>query len=158
VSQVNLSQYRPNVGMALFNKMGLVFIGRRVGYNGQFAWQMPQGGVDRGEDFAAAAQRELFEEAGVDSNLIEEIGTIDEWLTYDFPPNEGGRYRGQKQRWFAYRFHGKDRDIRLDLHKPEFADWRWAVLSDTPQLVIPFKKKVYEEVARRFAPFANPAE
>ncbi len=154
----DLTRYRPNVGIALFNRLGLVFVGQRVGFSGPYAWQMPQGGIDRGEDFAEAALRELHEEVGVDASLAEPLGQTEDWLAYDFPAGEDGRFRGQKQRWFAFRFRGRDADIRLDLHKPEFSNWRWATLAETPGLVVPFKRAVYEEIARRFARFAVPLD
>ena len=148
------SRYRPNVGLALFHHTGLVFLGKRVGAHGPYQWQMPQGGVDSGEALTAAALRELEEEVGVRPDLVEVIEEVQDWLFYDFPANvrrDQGPYIGQRQKWFALRFKGRDSDIRLDLHTPEFSDWRWARLEDVPALVIPFKRPVYEEVARRFA-------
>jgi putative (di)nucleoside polyphosphate hydrolase len=152
-------KYRPNVGLAVFHHTGLVWVGRRVGVNGPYIWQMPQGGVDAGEDPRAAAFRELEEEIGVSADLVEIIDETQDWLFYDFPPElragpgrgrNGGRYYGQRQKWFAFRFKGRDKDVRLDLHTPEFSEWRWARLEETPNMVIPFKRPVYEEVARRF--------
>jgi putative (di)nucleoside polyphosphate hydrolase len=136
--------YRPNVGLALFHRNGLVFLGKRVATEGPYQWQMPQGGVDRGEKPAHA-------------DLLEETA---DWLYYDFPIDvrtkmkPRGRYLGQKQKWFAFRFKGRDADIRLDTHTPEFVDWRWAALDTAPTLVIPFKRPTYEEVARRFKKYA----
>jgi putative (di)nucleoside polyphosphate hydrolase len=148
-------RFRPNVGLALFHKTGLVFIGRRVGANGPFMWQMPQGGVDAGENPAAAALRELEEEIGVPAHLVDIVEETPDWLYYDFPAElrartGAGRYLGQRQKWFAFRYKGRDADVRLDLHTPEFSEWRWARLEETPDLVIPFKRPVYEEVVRRF--------
>lgn len=148
--------YRPNVGLALFHTNGLVFLGKRVATEGPYQWQMPQGGVDRGEKAADAAYRELEEEIGVRSAHAEILEETEDWLYYDFPIDvrtkmkPRGRYMGQRQKWFAFRFKGRDSDIRLDTHTPEFVDWRWAPLDSAPGLVIPFKRPVYEEVAQRF--------
>ena len=152
---VDLDRYRPNVGLALFHKTGLVFLGRRVGQKSAHMWQMPQGGVDAGETPREAALRELEEEVGLAPSMVDIVEETPEWLTYEFPPEVRarggvGRYIGQKQKWFALRFLGRDADVRLDLHKPEFGQWRWARLDEAPSLVIPFKRPVYEEVARRF--------
>jgi len=151
--------YRPCVGIALFNAYGQVFVGKRVGQGGQHAWQMPQGGIDRGEEPQDAAMRELTEETGVRSaEIVQQIG---EWLCYDLPPQRQGkafkgRYRGQAQRWFALRFTGSEKEIRLDAHgKPEFSEWRWVTLLETPKLVVPFKRHVYEAVVTAFTPIAK---
>lgn len=148
--------YRPNVGLALFQRDGLVFLGKRYGAEGPYQWQMPQGGVDRGETPEQAAFRELEEEVGVRAEHVDLLEETADWLHYDFPIDvrtkmkPRGRYLGQRQKWFAFRFKGRDSDIRLDTHTPEFVDWRWAALDSAPGLVIPFKRPVYEEVARRF--------
>lgn len=148
--------YRPNVGLAVFHRDGLVFLGKRAGAEGPYQWQMPQGGVDRGEKPKDAAFRELEEEIGVKSTKVELLEETEDWLYYDFPIDvrtklsPRGRYKGQRQKWYAFRFTGRDADIRLDTHTPEFSDWRWAALETAPSLVIPFKRPTYEEVARRF--------
>ncbi|MBL8544187.1 MAG: RNA pyrophosphohydrolase [Hyphomonadaceae bacterium] len=153
-------QYRPNVGLALFHRQGLVFLGKRAGSEGPYQWQMPQGGVDRGEAPVDAAYRELEEEIGVRPEHAELIEETDDWLYYDFPIDvrtkmkPRGRYRGQRQKWYAFRFKGRDADIRLDTHTPEFSDWRWAPLESAPGLVIPFKRATYEEVVRRFRKYS----
>lgn len=153
--------YRPNVGLALFHNKGPVFLGKRYGAEGPYQWQMPQGGVDRGEQPAEAAFRELEEEVGVPPKLVDLLEETEDWLFYDFPGDvrrqmkRRGRYRGQRQKWFAFRFKGKDADIRLDTHTPEFSDWRWAALDSAPELVIPFKRATYEEVARRFKKYSG---
>jgi putative (di)nucleoside polyphosphate hydrolase len=156
------SRYRPNVGLALFGVRGLVFLGHRTHSSGKWQWQMPQGGVDAGESPAAAAIRELREEIGVSARHVDILEETQDWLYYDFPldllPRMGSRYLGQRQKWFALRFKGKDSDIRLDLHTPEFDAWRWATLEEATQLIIPFKQPVYAEVARRFARYAEPGE
>lgn len=156
--------YRPNVGAALFNTAGLVFVARRADLpNADGAaggWQLPQGGIDADEDPAAAVLRELEEEIGTAKATV--LGEHDEWLTYDLPPDLvgralGGRYRGQRQRWFALRFTGQDADIRLDLDPhPEFDAWRWAPLAELPSLAVPFKRPIYDVLARSFARFAVP--
>lgn len=154
-------RYRANVGLALFHQTGLVFFGRRVGAQGPYVWQMPQGGVDPGESPDDAALRELEEEVGVPPHLVTVIDQTSDWLYYDFPHDlrretgPKGPYLGQRQKWFALRYNGRDADVRLDAHTPEFIDWRWGRLSEAPGLVIPFKRPVYEEVARRFARHAE---
>jgi len=144
----------------LFNRDGLVFVGRRADLGSAAgAWQMPQGGIDPGEEAAAAVLRELLEEIGTDNATI--IGEYPGWLTYDIPPDAvrpafRGRFRGQSQKWFALRFLGEDDDIALDRdHHPEFDAWRWANLHDLPSLVVSFKRPVYEAVVREFARFAG---
>jgi putative (di)nucleoside polyphosphate hydrolase len=150
---------RPAVGIALFGPDGGVFMGRRV--RGQIGtWQMPQGGIDEGEEPLEAAMRELAEETGiVEVRLLAELP---EWLTYDLPPDTdpmprwASRYRGQSQRWFAMRFLGEETSIDLATGRPEFDAWRWVPLAETPDLVVPFKRPVYERVVEAFAPFARP--
>lgn len=162
--------YRPCVGVALFNRAGLVFVGRRRSEAGPehvadgYAWQMPQGGIDPGEEPAAAARRELYEETSVRS--IEPIGEAPDWYGYDLPaPIAGrawrGRYRGQMQRWFAFRFTGLDDEIDIvrpggGRHRAEFDAWRWDRLEATLDLIIPFKRPVYEKVVAAFQPLAIP--
>jgi putative (di)nucleoside polyphosphate hydrolase len=155
--------YRPNVGAVLFNRCGLVWIGRRRQHPTQEAapggWQLPQGGIDPQEDPRAAVLRELAEEIGTDRAEI--IGEHPEWLTYDLPPEVvgvalGGKYRGQTQRWFALRFTGEDSDIDLEAEEhPEFDMWRWAELAELPGLAVPFKRGIYEILTRSFAEFAR---
>lgn len=125
---------------------------------------MPQGGIDKGEAPDVAALRELQEETGVHANKVEIIGEIDEWLTYDLPPDLLGRalkgkFRGQKQRWFAMRFLGKDSDIDLaaDAHQ-EFSDWRWVPLAEITDLIVPFKRHIYERIVTSFSPLARPQD
>ena len=151
----DLSNHRPNVGVVLFNCDGLVWLGRRVDTPPPHNWQFPQGGVDDGEDLFEAALRELEEETGVSS--VEFLGRTEGWIAYDFPPELAASPRargwaGQKQAWFALRFSGDEAEIRLDAHeKPEFDRWRWARLEEAPDLVVPFKHEVYQELVRRFA-------
>jgi putative (di)nucleoside polyphosphate hydrolase len=158
--------YRPCVGVVLFNPAGLVFIGRRIGgpehVDLTHVWQMPQGGIDPGETPWPAALRELREETNVRS--VERIGEIAEWLNYDIPRDIvglawKGQYRGQTQKWFAMRFLGAESEIDVahpeGAHEAEFAAWRWEPLANVPKLVVPFKRAVYERVAREFAPLAQ---
>lgn len=155
--------YRPNVGLAIFSKKGHVLLGRRAGGRrdeNTYAWQMPQGGIDRGENAGEAAIRELNEETGLLARHVQLLEEIEPWLYYDFPPELKARlvgpFYGQRQKWFALRFIGSDTDVRLDGHTPEFDAWRWAKLEETPDLVIPFKAPVYAEVAKRFVKWTEP--
>ncbi len=155
--------YRPNVGAVLFNRHGKVFVARRADLpNAEGApggWQLPQGGIDTNEDPRVAVLRELEEEIGTGRATI--IGEHPDWLAYDLPPELvgvalGGRYRGQRQRWFALRFLGEDSDIRLDLDPhPEFDAWRWVELAELPGLAVGFKRAVYEVLTQSFARFAS---
>ncbi len=155
--------YRPNVGAALFDRRGRLFVARRADLpNAEGAaggWQLPQGGIDAAEDPRAAVLRELAEEIGTADAEI--IGEHPAWLTYDLPPRLlgvalGGRFRGQRQRWFALRFHGRDADIRLDRDPhPEFDAWRWASLDELPGLAPDFKRPIYHILAASFARFAG---
>ncbi|MGX1318484.1 putative (di)nucleoside polyphosphate hydrolase [Bradyrhizobium sp. USDA 377] len=164
----NEKPYRPNVGIALFNANGHVLIGHRFKGDGPeiilpgLDWQMPQGGVDEGENLRDAAMRELWEETSVVS--ADYLGETD-WLTYEFPPYDGpqthrlAKFRGQRQKWFALRFTGKDDEIdpltpRND-QPAEFDAWRWERLDRVADLVVPFRRDVYRAVAREFAAFAN---
>jgi putative (di)nucleoside polyphosphate hydrolase len=160
--------YRPNVGIALFNAGGLVLIGRRFRDDGPeiilpgLEWQMPQGGIDPNEDPRSAVMRELWEETGVKN-----AGYLDEtdWLTYEFPPYSGpashplAQFRGQRQKWFALRFTGTEAEIDPLISRngqpPEFDQWRWERLDRVADLVVPFRRYVYQTVAQRFARFGS---
>jgi len=162
------SLYRPCVGVALFNRDGLVFLGRRRDLpedGGGRAWQMPQGGVDEGETPYDAALRELYEETNVRSVSL--LGETEGWLSYDLPAELagrawGGRWRGQKQKWFALRLEGGEDEVDINNpgggHAPEFAAWRWEYLERAPDLVVPFKRQVYRQVVKAFRRFAAPVE
>ena len=153
---MDLSLYRPNVGVVLFHPDGRVWYGRRAGSQDPYCWQFPQGGVDEGEDHLAAALRELEEETGVAS--VELLAQTEEWIAYAFPADYGGSkqargYLGQKQKWFAFRFIGDESEIDLARHDEiEFDAWRWGALSEAPDLIVPFKREAYEQVVAAFAP------
>jgi len=145
--------YRLGVGILLFDRRGRAFVGERSDSRG--AWQMPQGGIDDGEDPAAAALRELAEETGVAKARI--VGETDGWISYDLPPEIAaklwrGRYKGQRQKWFAAQFLGADADIKLDLHTPEFCAWRWAKIDALADLIVPFKRPLYEQIVAQLSP------
>lgn len=155
--------YRPCVGIMVLNGADLVWAGRRVAegnseYDGSpQLWQMPQGGIDKGEDPAEAALRELYEETGIRSVTL--LREAPDWITYDLPPHLvgiglKGKYRGQKQRWFAYRFTGDESEIAINPppggHQMEFDAWEWKPMLDLPGLIVPFKRKAYDEVIAAF--------
>ncbi len=149
--------YRPCVGIALFNRAGMVFVGCRIDQKAE-SWQLPQGGIDPGETPRETAFRELEEEIGTaKAELLDEI---EEWLTYDLPAHLigkvwGGKYRGQTQKWFAMRFVGSDADINLNTAHPEFKSWRWQKLSELSALGVEFKREIYLTLERRFAKYAT---
>jgi len=144
--------YRPCVGIMLLNANNQVFVAQRIDQVAE-AWQMPQGGVDDGEDPEAAALRELKEEIGTDH--VEILDRTEDWISYDLPPELigkvwRGRYRGQKQKWFAMRFLGRDDDIDLDTEHPEFRDWRWIDMDELPDIIVAWKRDNYRQVVARF--------
>ena len=141
--------YRPCAGVVLINADGLVFAGQRIDMPG--AWQMPQGGIDEGEDPRQAALRELTEETGVSPDKVEVLAETPGWVYYDLPPELlgkvwKGRYGGQRQKWVLMRFLGRDADIRIDTDHPEFQEWRWMPAASLLENIVPFKRGVYEEV------------
>lgn len=148
--------YRPCVGVMLINAGGLIFTGNRKDST-VAAWQMPQGGIDEGEKPRRAALRELWEETGVTEDLVEFIAKSEDWVTYDLPPELlgrvwGGKYRGQKQKWFLFRFTGTDDQIRIATEHPEFSSWRWIGADEMIASIVPFKRAVYEQVVESFRP------
>lgn len=183
----NTRPYRPCVGIMLLNQDGKVWIGRRAGQPTNTSpasgkpdsasqrddvpevtppwWQMPQGGIEKGEEPPTAAFRELEEETGIPATAVEIIAESQQWLTYDLPPQLlgrvwKGRYRGQKQRWFVMRFKGQDADINITPDDPkmiEFDAWRWAEVDELMDAVIPFKREVYRALLNEFAALAVPA-
>jgi putative (di)nucleoside polyphosphate hydrolase len=157
--------YRPCAGLMVLNRNGRVFIGRRNGgpehTDETHVWQMPQGGIDSGEDPWPAALRELQEETNITS--VDRLGEIAQWLSYDIPREIvghawNGKYRGQTQKWFALRFTGDESEIDIEHpaggHEPEFVEWRWESLQNLPDLVVPFKREIYRRVVDEFKKFA----
>ncbi|MFM5884166.1 MAG: RNA pyrophosphohydrolase [Novosphingobium sp.] len=153
--------YRPCVGVMLVNHAGHAFVGKRIDTRGQpdeggTYWQMPQGGIDEGEELRDAALRELWEETGVEEHHVTLLAQTREELLYDLPDDLigklwGGKYRGQRQHWMLARFGGEDSDIRLDAHDPaEFEAWQWISPAELPDLIVPFKKRVYRAVLEEF--------
>ncbi|MEM1196955.1 MAG: RNA pyrophosphohydrolase [Pseudomonadota bacterium] len=151
--------YRPCAGFMLLNAQGLVFTGQRIDARSHGTWQMPQGGIDPGEDEEAAALRELEEETGITPDKVEVIARASSPLTYDLPPELlgkvwKGKYRGQIQHWFLGRFLGEDSDINLEAHDPpEFNAYRWLEPALLPDMIVPFKRKVYAALVSEFTPY-----
>ena len=146
--------YRKGVGTMLVNPHGDVFVARRNDMLSD-AWQMPQGGIDEGEDPRDAALRELKEEIGTDAARI--LAESKDWLSYDLPAELvpkiwGGRYRGQRQKWFLLRFLGTDSDINIHTEDPEFLEWKWAAVESLPDLIVPFKRRLYQDLIAEFGP------
>jgi putative (di)nucleoside polyphosphate hydrolase len=156
MSERDLSLYRPCVGVMLVNRDGKVFVGNRIDNRESGFWQMPQGGVDPGEDLHAAMLRELGEEIGARPEHVELVDRLDGELFYDLPPELmgkmwGGRYCGQRQTWYLARFTGSDADIDLEAHDPpEFCEWKWVEPERLPDLIVPFKREVYQTVVAAF--------
>lgn len=157
MKNVNDLPYRPCAGIMLANKDGKVFVGRRVDSAPEGDhWQMPQGGIDKGEDPREAALRELVEETGIAPDLIDIIAQSADELYYDLPDDLkgkiwGGKYRGQRQTWFLMRFKGEDSDVNIATEHPEFSAWQWVEAERLPQMIVPFKKRLYEAVVAEFS-------
>ncbi|MES2817320.1 MAG: RNA pyrophosphohydrolase [Pseudomonadota bacterium] len=146
--------YRPCVGVVLIDARGMVFAGQRIDSPSP-AWQMPQGGIDDGEKPREAAYRELWEETGVTRDKVEFVAKTHGWVTYDLPPELlvkvwGGKFRGQRQKWFLFRFKGTDSDIKIASEHPEFSTWRWILADEMAESIVPFKRAVYDQVIRSF--------
>jgi putative (di)nucleoside polyphosphate hydrolase len=166
---MDFANYRPCVGIMLFNRAGLVFVGRRRGkgvadsLRQSYEWQMPQGGIDHGEDPYQAALRELLEETNVSSTTL--LAESSDWYSYDLPAGSSkkswkGRFQGQRQKWFALSFQGEDTEINIDNpaggQRPEFDAWRWEEVGRLAELIVPFKRPVYEKVVEDFGHLAGP--
>ena len=152
---VETRPYRDGVGIVLLNRDDLVFVGQRIDQTAE-AWQMPQGGIDPGEDPLPAALREMEEEIGVKAALAEVIAESRGWLTYELPPDLRdkvwkGKYRGQRQKWYLARFRGEDSDIDIATAHPEFNQWRWIPFRRLPDMIVPFKRPIYEQIVAEFA-------
>ncbi len=153
MTDANDLPYRPCAGIMLMNANNHIFVGKRIDMPSDY-WQMPQGGIDEGESPLEAATRELLEEIGTDkAELVKEL---DQWVTYDLPEELigkvwKGRYRGQKQRWFLFRFTGSDKDIDIETEHPEFSTWKWASIDSLVDNIVPFKKVIYQEIVDGFS-------
>ena len=148
-----MKDFRKGIGVFLINEKNQLWVGKRIDFKNDY-WQMPQGGIDNDEDPREAMIRELGEEVGIKKNY-EILMELEQWLSYLLPDSLkkvvwGGRYVGQIQKWFACRFYGKDEEINLETHKPEFEDWKWIKPEDVMKSVIPFKKKLYRDVLKGF--------
>ena len=153
-SDIEKLPYRSNVGLMVLNKSGEVFVAQRLEHYAN-AWQMPQGGIDPGEDAQEAALRELEEETGITRDKVSIIAETKGWIPYELPADLipklwNGKYRGQKQKWFLMRFMGDDFDININTEEPEFSAWKWIAPSELPDAIVPFKRDVYVTVLEAF--------
>lgn len=154
--QIAALPYRPNVGLMVINAQGLVWVGRRLD-SSQNAWQMPQGGIDKGETPEQAALRELEEETGIVADDVEVIAQTADWVRYDLPPDLlgklwKGKWRGQEQKWFLMRFTGSDDQITIETEHPEFGEWDWVAPDQLVDRIVPFKRAVYAQVLQELGP------
>lgn len=152
--QIAKLPYRRNVGVMVLNEHGEVFVGQRRD-NAVAAWQMPQGGIDKGEGAETAALRELEEETGISPELVDIIAVSQAWIPYELPHDLvpklwKGRYRGQEQKWFLMQFKGSDKDVNIQTEHPEFSEWRWLNSADLVNNIVPFKRDVYVSVLEEF--------
>ena len=155
--QIALLPYRPNVGIVVLNQFGQIFAAQRLDRY-MDAWQMPQGGIDKGEDPEIAALRELEEETGITADLVSPVAQSKGWLPYELPHELvpqlwKGKYRGQEQKWFLYRFLGRDQDINIETEHPEFSRWTWMTPDELISKIVPFKQDVYSAVFEEFGEF-----
>ena len=155
--KINPKDYRPNVGMMILNHHKEIFVGKRIDHPSEF-WQMPQGGIDSKEKSEVAALREMEEEIGTKN--VEYLDEINSWLNYDIPLNLSeklwnGKYRGQTQKWLAYRFLGKNDEINIKTKNPEFIDWKWESHKNLPSLAVPFKRDIYLKVIAGFKKYIS---
>ena len=153
----NGDRYRRGVGVMLLNHKGEVFVGARID-NTDEAWQMPQGGIDKGEEPWGTALRELEEETGIPPHLVERIAECSERMKYDLPDELqgklwGGKWKGQDQDWFLARFLGRDSDVNIDTEDAEFRDWKWIEPAQLPELIVPFKRELYRQLLSEFADY-----
>ncbi|MEP5633113.1 MAG: RNA pyrophosphohydrolase [Tateyamaria sp.] len=153
--QIAKLPYRLNVGVMVLNADGQVWVGQRKD-NSRDAWQMPQGGIDQGEDPRAAALRELEEETGITPDLVDVVAESSDWIPYELPHDLipklwKGKYRGQKQKWFLLRFSGSDSQVNIATEEPEFSAWRWMPVPELPDAIVPFKRDVYVAVLAAFS-------
>lgn len=150
----NPDDYRPGVGIYLFNNKGHVFVAQRIDKTSE-AWQMPQGGIDEGEEPLDALYRELMEEVGISAEKVTLVHELDDWLYYDLPEHLQkilwkGRYKGQRQKWYALKYIGTDADINIATETPEFSHWKWASPADLPGIIVDFKRELYAELLEKF--------
>jgi putative (di)nucleoside polyphosphate hydrolase len=156
--EVAILPYRPNVGLMVLNNEGRVFTGQRLDYPSS-AWQMPQGGIDAGEEEEVAAYRELQEETGILPEMVKILARSRSLISYDFPLDVanslGGRFKGQQQRWFLMQFSGGDEQVSIQTEVPEFAAWKWMHVNDLLDNIVPFKRAVYEQVLNEFGDYLD---
>ena len=150
----NSKDYRPNVGMMIINQKKEIFVGKRIDHPSNF-WQMPQGGIDAQEIPSIAALREMDEEVGIKKNKVDLLTESKDWYYYSIPSDLAktlwkGKYKGQRQKWFLYKFKGRDKDINIHTEHPEFSDYKWVTKDFLVPNIVPFKKKIYEKLLLEF--------